>query len=153
MFNRVQEIENKNQELNKRYSELTKEVECYFVSVGMPADVPNRNGIIYPKAVLERAIKDYTEKTAKKQMFVWINRDNEKLTSTNSVWQDIVAIVEDCKIINDELKIRLKYIDTPVSKNVKELVKYDLIDFSPGFLLSGDLTDFRAEARPSKPGI
>ena len=88
------------------------ELECKIGELGHP----NRNGMIYPKDVIEKAIQDYNNKEYK------FGEIGDNITSLNVDLQHISHKVNEIKLKDDNLCVNIELLDTPSGNIAKELI-------------------------------
>ena len=100
-----------------------------FEISGITSDVPNLNGIIYPKEYLQKAVNDFNEKIKTETHFVHIGRDEP---STNLT--DAIASIKKCSIENDKMYIQIEPINTPNSLPIIKMLKVDDCEIVPSII-------------------
>ena len=109
----------------------------------LTVDKPTLNNRIYPKEIMEKAIKEYKEKyvdTGRAVVCYGLNYDNYMEPSLHNA----CGLVESIKLDGDDVNIELKYLDTLAAKTVLTLHKDD-VTWTPvgvGKLVGNLVTEF-----------
>jgi len=92
----------------------------YFIEgIFMQSETKNRNGRVYPKAILQKEVKRYTEKFINtKRAFGELGHPDGPTVNLERVSHMITELVED----GDNFLGRAKIMDTPYGKIVKNLI-------------------------------
>ena len=92
----------------------------YFIEgIFMQSEMKNRNGRVYPKAILQKEVKRYTEKFINtKRAFGELGHPDGPTVNLERVSHMITELVED----GDNFLGRAKIMDTPYGKIVKNLI-------------------------------
>lgn len=94
---------------------MYNKIKLYLATV---ADVPNANGIIYPKDILAKAIKDYNEKSLKMGVTGYSKGNGMSLPVENTSFI-MSNIIEE----NDKYYSEIDVLEeTPEGKKLKELI-------------------------------
>ena len=100
--------------------EATKTGKNYFIEgVFMQANVKNRNGRLYPKAILQKEAKRY------EQNYILQNRAFGELGHPEGPTVNLERVshmITELKADGDNFKGRAKFMDTPYGKIVKNLI-------------------------------
>ena len=94
--------------------------KSYFIEgIFMQSETKNRNGRVYPKAILQKEVKRYTEKFINtKRAFGELGHPDGPTVNLERVSHMITELVED----GDNFLGRAKIMDTPYGKIVKNLI-------------------------------
>jgi len=92
----------------------------YFIEgIFMQSETKNRNGRVYPKVILQKEVKRYTEKFINtKRAFGELGHPDGPTVNLERVSHMITELVED----GDNFLGRAKIMDTPYGKIVKNLI-------------------------------
>ena len=92
----------------------------YFIEgIFMQSEMKNRNGRVYPKAILQKEVKRYTDKFINtKRAFGELGHPDGPTVNLERVSHMITELVED----GDNFLGRAKIMDTPYGKIVKNLI-------------------------------
>ena len=94
--------------------------KSYFIEgIFMQSEMKNRNGRVYPKAILQKEVKRYTDKFINtKRAFGELGHPDGPTVNLERVSHMITELVED----GDNFLGRAKIMDTPYGKIVKNLI-------------------------------
>ena len=94
--------------------------KSYFIEgIFMQSEMKNRNGRVYPKAILQKEVKRYTDKFINtKRAFGELGHPDGPTVNLERVSHMITELVED----GDNFVGRAKIMDTPYGKIVKNLI-------------------------------
>jgi hypothetical protein len=81
--------------------------------------VPNKNGRIYPKEVMEKAINDNEQLIKNKGFMVSVYDEHSDPSNTINLTK-VAAFVNDCKIENDMVVADIELLNTPMGNYIKE---------------------------------
>lgn len=95
---------------NKALDEKLSLVEFKTLNVG----VPTQNNRIYPKEVIEKALKEYQKQISERRAFVTMFSEGCVVNL-----KDVVGLVQEAKIKDDNLTIKMEILDTPASLVLK----------------------------------
>jgi hypothetical protein len=98
-------------ETNQIQWEEKKSSSVKFVTI--PIGSPTRNNRVYPREVMEKALKDYQKQIDQRRAFVTLYNESNQIFI-----KDIVALVNEVKIENDELVIKVEVLDTQAMKSL-----------------------------------
>ena len=95
-------------------------------------DKPNKNNRIYPRSVIDREIKKYTENYINKnQSFIYKD-------ATSSNFENAIGLIEELSIIRGNLMAECKFFRKPENKELIKGIKNELIHLCPYGI--GDVT-------------
>ncbi|CAK0743271.1 hypothetical protein CCP1ISM_160024 [Azospirillaceae bacterium] len=86
-------------------------------------DRPNANGMIYPKEVVEKAVKDFQNRIKEKTLLVFDNMDGE--SGRNDLMR-AGALITEVEIKDGKVNARLKIIDTDSGRRLSTCLKNDM---------------------------
>lgn len=90
--------------------EKSSSVEFLTLRVG----VPTLNNRIYPKEVVEKALKNYQKQIAERKAFVTTYSEGCQV-----LLKDVVGLVQEAEVKDDNLVIKMEVLDTPVVLGLK----------------------------------
>ena len=94
--------------------------KSYFIEgVFMKVETKNRNGRIYPKEVLQKEVKRYTEKFINSKKDFLVNWDPDGPTVN---LERVSHMIEELEEVDNNFMGRAKILDTPYGKIVKNLI-------------------------------
>ena len=84
-------------------------------------DVPNKNGRIYPKPVMEKAIVAALPLIDKKRFFI-IRPSSLEPPSIDIGLEDVVGIVTNMEIVDDKVMVDVELLNTPTALPFKSIL-------------------------------
>jgi hypothetical protein len=87
-------------------------------------NTPNVNGMIFPKEVVEKAIKDLQERVKNKTLLVFDNMDGE--SDRNDLIR-VGALITEIEVKNDKVNAKLKIINTEYGERISTCLKHNLV--------------------------
>ena len=91
-------------------------MQCKVLTV----DIPNKNGRIYPRSIIEREIMQLEGKISERQALVY-NAPDELSTSPPSLF-DVIGITTDIEIKNNDVIAKVEPLMIPNAMQIMELV-------------------------------
>ena len=93
----------------------------YKVKLNTKPDIPNANGVIFPKLVLESAIKKYLEQPVSRRLGTTRYGDNGAILNLS----DAAFTVLNIENVNGEYIAEIELIQTPKGKGIREQLNAD----------------------------
>ena len=143
----IQELEQKNKELNEKYSKLVEDIGKVYITVELPSGT-NRNGRTYTPEVFKKSVEEYKKKQMiMRRSFVSIEDPND--TPGTISLDNVVAVIEDIKEFYSEIKVKLKFLDTDKSKVVQKICAAgSKMRITPRMSPSEEIVDFQLSQQP-----
>lgn len=109
----------------KRREQFTQDNPDLVVSIMEIGDGrPNANGMIFPKEVMDKAVKDLKDRIKEKNLLVFDNMDG------NSGYNDLMragALVTNIEVKDGKVNARIKVIDTMSGERISTYLKHDMV--------------------------
>jgi hypothetical protein len=110
---------------SKRHEQFKKDNPDLIVSIMAIGDgeTPNANHTIYPKEVVEKAVKDLQNKVKEKTLLVFDNMDGE---SDRNDLMRAGALITEVEVKDGKVNAKLKIIDTVCGERISTYLKNDM---------------------------
>jgi len=116
-----------------------KDGEYFIEGIVFELDKPNKNGIIYGKDVVESSLTETKEKI-KNNCFIGVFNNINDINNSDKIDIDLSShIVLDVSIIDESLYSKVKILDTPSGRNLKDIIDSFNVSIKNGLTLSQDI--------------
>ena len=105
-------------------------------------DVPNANGHLYPKDVIEKALEEYQYKIDKGQSTGGLFIDNNFQDSRHNI-KNTSHLIESMEVGEENVYAKIKVLNTPRGKDLLALLESndDRISIGSSYLIDADVKD------------